>query len=174
MPQSNVTQPSPQIGVGFGSVKKFREIRIVPGAVDNASVIDAAQVTPIALGDLLAYQSSNSVRHAVTTDTLALFRIAGLAAYEAVVDATGVYGYKPAVGDPIAIYRKGRFYLVNVDGVVDAGKPLVVGTVAGSVKDGTGDTTRQIVGVSVVGNASVAGDPIEADIDTSMRFPVGV
>ncbi len=173
MAESNVSQPSPQIGVGFGTVKKFREIVVTPGTTDKFSVIDAAQATPIALGDLLAYVAgvANTVRTAVTGDLVAAVKMAGLAAYEAVVNSTGVFGYKPAAGDPIAVYRKGRYYIVNVDGVVAPDEELIVGTVAGSVKARGGDTTRQVVGVCRVGNSSVAGDPIEADIDTTVVKP---
>jgi hypothetical protein len=158
----NVSQPSPQIGVGFGPVVKFREIYV--HFVDALSSIYSGQATPIALGDLLSYRSANVVQSAVAADGLVP---AGFASYEAVVNSTGVWGYKPQAGDPIGVFKKGRFYCVNVEGVVNMGDELVAGITAGSIRSRTAPTDPTI-GRAMVGNASVAGAPIEAEIDTTV------
>lgn len=165
MPESNVQQPSPQIGVGFGTVKKFREIKVVPGTTDAQSVLDPTLATAVALGDLLAYSGENKVKPHVAGDG---FDAAGFASYEAVVNSTGVYGYKPQAGDPVAVYKKGRFYVVNVEGAVVAGDQLVVGTVAGALRSRPGGNTDPTIGIARVGNNAVAGDPIDAEIDTTV------
>ena len=162
MGQSNVTQPSPQIGVGFGSVVKFREIYVLHSEAQNSL---GTLTTPLALGDMLSYSGENTVLPAIYNDG---YNPAGLAAYEAVTDATGLYGYKPQSGDPIGVYKKGRFYVVNVDGIVAAGNELVTGTVAGSLRARPGGNTQLTVGICRVGNGGVAGAPIEAEIDTTV------
>ena len=161
--ESNVQQPNPQFGVGFGPVVKFREIYVLHS--DALSRLGSTLATAVALGDVLRQSGENEVLPVVNTDT---DRIAGLASYEAVVNSTGIYGYKPQAGDPMAIYKKGRFYIVNVEGVVAKDEELVVGTVAGSLRARPGSNTQQTVGVCVIGNNAVAGDPIEADIDTTV------
>ncbi len=165
MSESNVSQPSPQIGVGFGPVVKFREIYVLFADALNSLASDLA--TPVALGDLLAYSGdANTVEPALAADGKPR---AGLAAYEAVVNSTGVWGYKPQAGDPIGLYRKGRFYMVNVEGVVAVDEELVAGTVLGSVRARPGGNTEDTVGVARVGNGGVSGGPIEADIDTTIQ-----
>jgi len=163
MTQANVQQPSPQIGVGFGPVSKFREIYVLHTEAQN--VLSSAITAPVALGDLLSYNGANVVQPAVADDG---FRPAGFAAYEAVVNSTGLYGYKPQAGDPIGVYKKGRFYVVNVQGVVAAGDDLVVGTVAGSLRTRPGGNTDPTIGLCRVSNGGVAGAPIEAEIDTTV------
>jgi hypothetical protein len=168
MSESNVQQPSPQIGVGFGPVVKFREIYVLFTEALNS--LDAALATPVALGDLLAYSGEKTVKPHVAGDG---FKPAGLAAYEAVVNSTGVWGYKPQAGDPIGVYKKGRYYVVNVQGVVANEDQLVVGTVAGSLRARPGGNTDPTIGVAKVGNGGVANAPIEAEIDTTVIQKVG-
>jgi hypothetical protein len=161
--QSNVQQPSPQIGVGFGPVVKFREIYVLHTEAQNTLISNLSSA--VALGDLLHYNGENVVQPGIAADGL---RPAGFAAYEAVVNSTGVFGYKPQAGDPIGVYKKGRFYVVNTQGVINAGDELVVGSVAGSVRTRPGGNTDPTIGLCRVSNEGVSGNPIEAEIDTTV------
>ncbi len=159
--EANVSQPSPQIAVGFGPVVKFREIYKL--FVDGLCSLDANLATPVALGDLLAYSGENTVLPAVTGDGKAR---AGFALYEAVVNSTGAWGYKPQAGDPIAVMRKGRAYCVNVVGLVTVDQKVMAGSTAGSLV--VSDGSEQTVGICRVGNGGVSGGPIEVEIDTTV------
>jgi len=99
--QQNVQQPSPQIGVGFGTVVKFREIYVLHTEANNT--LSSAITAPVALGDALSQVAENVVAPASAGDG---FRPAGLASYEAVVNSTGIYGYKPQAGDPVGFTRR--------------------------------------------------------------------
>ena len=164
MSQTNVQQPSPQIGVGFGPVSKFREIYVLHTAAQNT--LASTITNPVALGDALSQSAENVVQPAVAGDG---FRPAGLAAYEAVVNSTGLYGYKPQAGDPIGVYQKGRFYIVNVDGIVAFGNELVASAATpGALRARPNGNTDPTWGICRVSNEGVAGAPIEADIDTTV------
>lgn len=168
MSELNVSQPSPQIGVGFGAVVKFQEIYVLH--VEAQNILDPTLAAPLALGDLLSYSGENKVLPAISGDG---FKPAGFAAYEGVVNSTGVWGYKPQAGDPIGVYKQGRYKSVNVDGIVAAQAQLVVGTVAGSVRSRPGGNTDPTVGIALVGNAGVAGGPIEVELNTMVVQKVG-
>lgn len=163
MTQSNVTQPSPQIAVGFGAVVKFREIYVLH--TDALGVISSDLEDPIALGDLLSYDGENSLLPAEAGNG---FRPAGFAANEAVVDSTGMWGYKPQAGDPLAVYKKGLYYCVNVEGVVVVDDELVAGVTPGSIRTRPAMNTDPTIGTARVGNGGVAGGPIQAEIDTTV------
>lgn len=160
MAQSNVDQSSPLIGVGFGPVVVAREIYCVPGTTEIGNKLRTPVTSAVALLDMLYYQAEGILDIAPAGYTGIP---AGLAANSAVVNSTGVWGYKPQSGDDLALRKKGKFYLVNVEGALAAGDKLEVGaTVAGAV----GIFTSHVkVGFVTKGNAGVAGGPIEAWID---------
>lgn len=160
MGQSNVDQSSPQIGVGFGAVVIAREIYLVPNTTEIGNKLKNPITSAIALLDLLLY-SSEGVLDICSAGYTGV--PAGLAANSAVVNSTGVWGYKPQSGDDLALRKKGKFYLVNVEGILASGDKLEAGaTVAGAV----GIYTSHVkIGFVTKGNAGVAGGPIEAWID---------
>lgn len=162
--QQNVMQPGPQVGVGFGPVVKFQEVYVLHTEANNTL---AANITaPIALGDAMSQTAENVVSPAVAGDG---FRPAGLAAYEAVINSTGIYGYKPQAGDPLAVYQKGRFVIVNVDGVVAFGAELVASaTYPGGLRARPGGNVDPTWGICRVSNEGIANNPITADIDTTV------
>lgn len=160
MGQSNVNQPNSGTGVGFGPVVKGREIYVVPGTTEIGNKLKAPITAAIALLDVLAYSAEQELDIAAAGATAA----AGLAANEAVVNSTGAYGYKPMSGDDLALYKKGKFYLVSVEGILVAGDKLMPGLVTAGAVAKQASTTKAI-GFVTKGNDGVAGGPIEAWMD---------
>ena len=160
MTQSNVAQSNIQIGVGFGAVVIAHEIYSVPGTTEIGNKLKSPIAQDIALLDLLYYQAEGILD---ITPAAYTGKPAGLAANAAKVNSTGVWGYFPQSGDDLAIRKKGKYYLVNVEGTLSAGDVLEPGaTVPGAV----GIYTSHVkVGFVTKGNAGVSGGPIEAWID---------
>lgn len=165
MGQSNVDQPNNEIAVGFGPVVKAREIYIVPNTTEIGNKLKNPITSAIALLDVLMYTAEQTVDICAANTSTAI--VAGLAANEAVVNSTGVYGYKPQSGDDIAVRKKGKFYLVNVVGVLAYKDKLIPSlTVAGAVELRAGaGIAYPSIGWVTKGNGGVAGGPVEAWID---------